>query len=216
MGALYGGIAHVPLSALILVCELAGNYDLLVPLMLALGISFVATRRTSLYEAQATSPIDSPAHRDAFLFNALRGVKVRDAIGATNQFKTFHPTSNAAEMLVAVTEANLQDVFPVVDREGKLLGIVTASSLRLVAVESQETRWLIASDLMQPAVSVTLATELRTASERFVANGLHELPVVDDDGRVFALLDELDVAQWYLGAKTRTTMTPLPGTSLAP
>ena len=35
MATLYGGIAHVPLSAMVLVCELAGSYDLLVPLMLA-------------------------------------------------------------------------------------------------------------------------------------------------------------------------------------
>jgi CIC family chloride channel protein len=28
MGAFYGGVAHVPLAALVLVCELAGNYDL--------------------------------------------------------------------------------------------------------------------------------------------------------------------------------------------
>ena len=52
MGAFYGGIAHVPLSALVLVCELAGSYDLLVPLMLAQGIAFVALRKRSLYDAQ--------------------------------------------------------------------------------------------------------------------------------------------------------------------
>ena len=45
MGAFYGGIAHVPLSALVLVCEMAGSYDLLVPLMLAEGIAFVALRQ---------------------------------------------------------------------------------------------------------------------------------------------------------------------------
>src|SRR5204863_6619572 len=40
MGTFYGGIAHTPLSSLVLVCELAGSYDLLVPLMLAEGIAF--------------------------------------------------------------------------------------------------------------------------------------------------------------------------------
>ena len=47
MGTFYGGIAHVPLSSLVLVCELAGSYDLLVPLMLAEGIAFVLLRRRS-------------------------------------------------------------------------------------------------------------------------------------------------------------------------
>src|SRR5690606_23476455 len=39
MGTLYGGIAHTPLGALVMVCEMAGSYDLLVPLMLSGGIA---------------------------------------------------------------------------------------------------------------------------------------------------------------------------------
>ena len=63
MGTFYGGIAHVPLSSLVLVCELAGSYDLLVPLMLAEGIAFVVLRRKSLYRAQLATQRDSPAHQ---------------------------------------------------------------------------------------------------------------------------------------------------------
>ncbi len=53
MGALYGGIAHAPVSAVVLVSELTGSYDLLVPLMLAAGGAHVALRRVGLYHAQA-------------------------------------------------------------------------------------------------------------------------------------------------------------------
>lgn len=56
MAAFYGGIAHVPLAALVMVCELAGNYDLLVPLMLALGVAFVLLRKRALYESQRAAP----------------------------------------------------------------------------------------------------------------------------------------------------------------
>ena len=69
MGTFYGGLAHAPLSSLIIVCELAGSYDLLVPLMLAEGIAFVALRRRSLYEAQVPTRRHSPAHsEDSGLF----------------------------------------------------------------------------------------------------------------------------------------------------
>jgi hypothetical protein len=37
MGTFYGGLAHVPISSLIMVSEMPGSYDLLVPLMLAEG-----------------------------------------------------------------------------------------------------------------------------------------------------------------------------------
>jgi CIC family chloride channel protein len=64
MGTFYGGLAHAPLSSLIIVCELAGSYDLLVPLMLAEGIAFIALRRRTLYPAQVPSRRHSPAHSD--------------------------------------------------------------------------------------------------------------------------------------------------------
>ena len=64
MGTFYGGLAHAPLSSLIMVCELAGSYDLLVPLMLAEGIAFIALRNRSLYHAQLPSRRYSPAHAD--------------------------------------------------------------------------------------------------------------------------------------------------------
>jgi CIC family chloride channel protein len=64
MGTFYGGLAHAPLSSLIIVCELAGSYDLLVPLMLAEGIAFIALRHRSLYTAQLPNRRYSPAHSD--------------------------------------------------------------------------------------------------------------------------------------------------------
>jgi len=64
MGTFYGGLAHAPLSSLIIVCELAGSYDLLVPLMLAEGIAFIVLRKQSLYHAQLPSRRHSPAHDD--------------------------------------------------------------------------------------------------------------------------------------------------------
>ncbi len=65
MGTFYGGVSHTPLSSLVLVCELAGSYDLLVPLMLAEGIAFIALRKRSLYPAQLPTQRESPVHQAA-------------------------------------------------------------------------------------------------------------------------------------------------------
>jgi CIC family chloride channel protein len=75
MGTFYGGIAHAPLSSLVLVCELAGSYDLLVPLMLAEGIAFVALRKRSLYTAQVPTRRESPVHHAPTL-DLLRTTRV--------------------------------------------------------------------------------------------------------------------------------------------
>lgn len=82
MGTLYGGIAHTPLSALVLVCELAGSYDLLVPLMLAEGIAFVALRKRTLYHAQVPTQRDSPVHQAADVPDILRSAQVGELMRA--------------------------------------------------------------------------------------------------------------------------------------
>jgi CIC family chloride channel protein len=82
MGTLYGGIAHTPLSALVLVCELAGSYDLLVPLMLAEGIAFVALRKRTLYHAQVPTQRDSPVHQVGDVPDLLRSVQVGEVMRA--------------------------------------------------------------------------------------------------------------------------------------
>jgi CIC family chloride channel protein len=204
MGVFYGGIAHVPLAALVLVCELAGNYDLLVPLMLAQGITFVALRNRTLYPAQVATMRDSPVHRDAFLLDALKSIRVADRMTQGRAFVRFDPQTSAREMLEKISEATWQDVFPVVDSEQRMTGLVTADGLRVLATEGSDLPWAIAADLMQPPVSVRPEDDLRLATERIVTHGLREVPVIDERGAIVGFLDESDVATVYLKTVSRT------------
>ena len=204
MGVFYGGIAHVPLSALVMVCELAGNYDLLVPLMLAQGIAFVALRRRSLYESQLQTQRDSPVHRDALLIDVFKAIRVKDLMTHGQPFVSFDPRTPAQEMIRHVSEATWQDVFPVVGREGKMIGLVTGDSMRVLGTEGNNLPWALAADVMQPPVCVHPEDDLRKATEVLVANGLREVPVVDDNHAVIGFLDEREVAQVYLDAEGRT------------
>jgi CIC family chloride channel protein len=203
MAAFYGGIAHVPLAALVLVCELAGNYDLLVPLMLALAIAFVALRKHSLYPAQINSARESPAHRDALLLEALQAIRVADLAARSVAHLSFAPATRAAEMLRRASETSWQDVFPVIDESGALRGLVTADSLRILAGDPEGTTWAVAADLMIPPVTVTLSDDLRRATERLVANNLREIPVLGADGRIAGFVDEAEIARVYLQAAAR-------------
>ncbi|HEY4103400.1 MAG TPA: chloride channel protein [Polyangiaceae bacterium] len=203
MGAFYGGIAHTPLSALVLVCELAGNYDLLVPLMLTQGIAFVALRRRALYSSQVPTLRDSPIHRDALLLDVLRGMRVSELMRADFVPVCFRKQTPASEILERVRDSGDQDVFPVLDEAELIVGLVTVSALRVMSVEFEIARWTLAADLMQPVVSVKSDDDLRTATERMVENALHELPILDNAGHVIGLLDESQVAEVYLKAAFR-------------
>jgi CIC family chloride channel protein len=207
MGAFYGGVAHVPLSALVLVCEMAGNYDLLVPLMFSLAISYVALRKRSLYDAQVATPRDSPAYRDALLRDVLRDVRVREIMVSGPPAVTFALTTAAPEMLRQTRETSMHDMVPVLGSEGQLAGVVTASQLRLLSEERLDAGWALAADVMQEAVIVRPDEDLRTAAERMVRSRLRVLPVVDAGGHVIGHLDESDIARIYLRAAARADDT---------
>lgn len=196
MGTLYGGIAHVPLSAMVLVCELAGSYDLLVPLMLAEGIAFVALRKRSLYEAQLPSQRDSPAHKEA---DILRTIAVERVMTTGRPFVSFAPATPAREVLQRVSDTNWQDVFPVIS-EGRMAGMITAESLRALGSSPESQPWTVAADLMQAPVTARAEDDLRSAAQTMLDKGLREIPVVAADGKILGFLDEADVAKAYLGA----------------
>lgn len=198
MSAFYGGIAHVPLSALVLTCELAGNYDLLVPLMLTQGIAFVALRRRALYEAQVTTQRDSPVYRDSVLLDVLRGTRVCDVMASDRPVVNFQPMTPTTEMVRIAGDETGQEIFPVQDDEGTLVGLVTAGSLRIASAEIDNARWTLAADIMQPAAFVRPKDDLRSATECMLANALRELPIVDESRKVVGLLNATQIADVYI------------------
>lgn len=203
MGAFYGGIAHVPLAALVLVCELAGNYDLLVPLMLTQGIAFVALRKRALYEAQVSTLRESPVHRDTLILSVLQTLRVSDVLPAGVAPVCFSPATPLREMFERAGHASNQELFPVVSSEGRLVGLVTSATLRVAVTQRDDSSWVLAADLMQGAVSVQGNDDLRTAGERMLSSGLRELPVVAKDGAIVGLVTESALASVYLQGAAR-------------
>jgi CIC family chloride channel protein len=73
MASLFAGAARVPIASLVMVAEMTGGYDLIMPTMLAVAISYlvqVGLTRTfkypSLYEAQYATPASSPANIELY------------------------------------------------------------------------------------------------------------------------------------------------------
>ncbi len=201
MGAFYGGIAHAPLSSLVFVSEMAGSYDLLVPLMLAEGIAFVALRNRSLYRAQVPTKEDSPAHRVDRL-PRVSTLRVADVVDRQRPHRRFGLATPAPEIAATIAAMSAQDAYPVVDDAGVLRGLIAADVLRYLSGEGHAARFLVAADLMQPPFSLTLDQGLVAAGAELVRSGLRELPVLDDAGAIVGFLDESHAMRAYLDAAT--------------
>jgi CIC family chloride channel protein len=207
MGTFYGGLAHVPVSSLVMVCELAGSYDLLVPLMLAEGIAFVALRRRSLYHAQVATKRDSAAHSHELVADVLEMKRVGEIVEKNRPYVSFTRNASVGEMVRKIAESAWQDVFPVIDAAGAMVGIVDAGIVRTLATERDVDGLAVASDIMQPPMSVRDGDDLHDALEIMVSNGVREIPVVDDRGQILGFLDEADITRVYLQATANAPMS---------
>ncbi len=196
MGTFYGGIANTPVSSLVMVCEMAGTYDLLPSLMLTSGLAFVLLRRVSLYPNQPRSRFESPAHAGEESLDVLRRLRVGEVF-RRETVVTLQANAALATVIDAVLGApEWQDSFPVVDGQGTLRGIVSGDVLRAAMKEETPLSLVIAADVMGPPIHVTPYDDLHTALERFFGSGLHELPVLDG-GNIVGALDESHITRAY-------------------
>ncbi|WP_437777343.1 chloride channel protein [Sorangium sp. So ce1097] len=197
MGTFYGGIAHVPIGSLVMVCELAGSYDLLVPLMLCEGIAFVALRHSTLYRAQVATKRESPAHRDELIVDVLRSIRVADVVIRSRPFVSFDARAPVASVIERIAACEWQDTFPVLSDEGKVIGTIDAEILRAAAMSPELSGLAIAHDMMTSPASVSETEDLHRALQVLLEHGVRELLVTDADGKIVGFLDESEVTRAY-------------------
>jgi CIC family chloride channel protein len=142
MGTFYGGISHTPLSSLVLVCELAGSYDLLVPLMLAEGIAFVALRKKSLYLAQLPTQRESPVHHKPSL-DLLRTARVAQVMRPISMSgvpvvapeQRVSPEDNLRTATETLLLYKLREI-PVIDAAGQIVGLLDEADVSRFYLEA--------------------------------------------------------------------------------
>jgi CIC family chloride channel protein len=197
MAGFFAGCAHAPISTILMVCELTGDYGLLVPTMWVSTLCFVLCHRWSLYEKQVRSRLDSPAHRGDFLVDVLEGIKVKDVQLKTR--KTVYEGTRLKDIIHLLVETR-QHYFPVVDADGKLVGIFSTDDVRRYLLDRSLWELANARDAMTSKVlSVTLDDDLNTALKRFTELNLDELPVVEPGNaqHLLGMLRRKDVIARY-------------------
>ena len=188
MGTFYGGVAHVPLAALILVSELAGSYDLLVPLMLAGGIAFVALRRWRLYHAQ-------PDVRSA------AAPAIEDPVPVSRALAGVPSLAKPEEPLTAIlSRFGAAAPVAIVDRRGHPVGVLSEDVLREAASERGLDELVVAADVMARPVTAHGDEDLRQAALRMLSAGAHHLVVVDASGALVGLVGEAALARTLGGS----------------
>ena len=191
-------VAKVPVSSIIMACEMCASYTLLVPLMLVSTISYLLLGRVSLYEKQVVTRLASPAHMTEFARGLLEEMYVADVVKP-------QPVVVVGEkmplgQLIEVMANSQQIYFPVVDWGGRVTGILSISDIREVMFEESVHHLIVAKDVATPnVVRVFGQDSLQGALDKMVLLNVDELPVVKEEApdEIIAMISKRDIIGYY-------------------
>jgi CIC family chloride channel protein len=198
MGALLAGVAKVPITAIVMVSEMAGTYNLLVPLMVACVLAYTLTGKWTIYEKQANSRATSPAHRREMSVDILARIPVEEAM--TRDVITVHPASSV-QAVIELIHSQSHTGFPVVEN-GRLVGMMTFEDAEEVPLDKRGLTQV--KDVMSRKVIVAKPDDtLENALQKIVDRNVGRLPVVDKDDptRLVGLISTFDIVRTH--AKSR-------------
>ena len=200
MAGFFGGAANTPVSTIIMVCEMTGNYNLLVPAMLVCIVCYAICRRHTLYEKQLPSRLDAPSKLGNMASAILRRLTVHDALARTaDEELIVVPRHMSLAELTEQFAHSTQPCFPVVDEKYQLSGVIDAMTIRQVVTEAGMGDLVIAGDIHGKPPTVTASESLLTAINHMVTDDREELVVVDEDDRrqIVGILSRSDIIAAY-------------------
>jgi CIC family chloride channel protein len=200
MAGFFAAAAKTPFSTLIIVSEMTGNYNLLLPTLWVCALAFLLSDEQSIYSSQVESRSRSPAHQGDYVREVLSGMQVSPFITPHGQIPVLHPEDRLDKVLDCLSSVPYS-ALPVTDAEGRLLGVVTLEEVHLASQSPNVRALLLAADLMRVDVAPLRPDDrLDRALELFVENDLLALPVVDGtpERRVLGVVKRVDVSSTYL------------------
>ncbi|MCA9627962.1 MAG: chloride channel protein [Myxococcales bacterium] len=209
MACFVGGVAHAPISTLVMASEMTGSYELLVPIMLAEVVTVTLMRRFTLYEKQVPSRRDSPAHAGDYVMDVLDEQRVAEVYNQTLAVHPVHASTSLEGILRKASESR-GTVFPVVNENGEVTGIITLDVLREYFFDEEMGALAIAADFAQPHAWVHPDDTLSAALERFAETGFPQLPVCEhgEPNQILGLLGYDDVLHAYSRAIVKRRLEP--------
>jgi CIC family chloride channel protein len=200
MGAVFAGIVRAPITSVLIIFEMTGSYDLILPLMISNMTAYALARHfrpTPIYEALLVQDGIYLPHRTGKVSHALEQLVVGSAMTADPV--TLSSKATVAEAIRQIELDNFS-TYPVVDDRGGFVGMVTEMRLRRTAAEGGMDRRV--RTIVQHTASVEPEHKLVRAVVRMEKSGVRHLGVVNrrDGNKLIGLLTMSDVVRAHARA----------------
>lgn len=197
MAGFFSGIASTPLSTIIMVSEMTGNYHLLVPAMWVSTISFLLLRKVTIYRKQVNFRSDSPIHRGEFFLRVLQDLKVKDVM--KKDPIVIREDMRFTDILHFIPKTK-HNSFPVVKEDNKLVGVLRFEEIREFVFEEGLEDIVVAREICDTDTEIVVPeNSLADAIEKIGFKNIELLPVVDskENLKLLGIITRRDIISTY-------------------
>lgn len=196
MSGLMAGVMHAPLTGIFLIAELTGGYHLFMPLMVVAVISYLTIRifePHSLYAMRLAQKGELLTHnKDRSVLTLMKMENVLET-----DLLTLHPEMTLGELVKVIAQSK-RNIFPVVDAEGHLLGILLLDEVRNIMFQPRlYNRFTVKQLMNSPQALLTNTMPMGKVMEVFEDTGAWNLPVVDENKQYLGFVSKSKIFNSY-------------------
>ena len=183
MTGVMAGVLHAPLTAIFLIAEVTGGYELFIPLMITAAISFSITKYFhphSVYTMELGRKGELITHNKDHAVLTLMDIQ---SVVEQN-FISINPEMTLGDIVHKAVVKSNRNIFPVVHPETNTLeGIILLDDLRPVMFDQSLYTEVTAREIMQnPLAIIDLEKDKMTdVMKKFQDSGAWNLPVVSQN-----------------------------------
>ena len=195
MAGILSGLFHAPLTAIFLIAEITGGYELMIPLMMVSSISFAISRgfeRHSLdVKNLALKGHAFTNNKDTNILSTLETEKI-----IQTDYLTITLDQNLEKLVDLISHSN-QVIFAVIDEDKKLLGIVHFNDIREIIFSNFKVKYTPVSEIMIPPIDIVYPTDsMEIVMEKFEKTKVNFLPVLKN-GNYFGFISKANALEAY-------------------
>ena len=195
MAGILSGLFHAPLTAIFLIAEITGGYDLMIPLMIVASISFAISKRFEKHSMDVKNLVEKghvfTSNKDT---NILATLETNSII--QTDYLTLQPNENLEKLVDLISNSN-QVIFAVVDEENHLLGIVHFNTIRKIIFNTYRVKYTMVKDIMMQLNEIVTPDEsMETVMDKFETSKAAYLPVLKN-GKYYGFISKSVALEAY-------------------
>jgi CIC family chloride channel protein len=196
MAGVMAGVMYAPLTAIFLIAELTGGYDLFIPLIITSTCSYLTIRYFephSLYTKLLAARGELITHnKDKAVLTMLQmeNVLEKDLI-------TIHPEATLGDLVTLIAKSK-RNVFPVKDESNYLSGIILLDDIRNIMFNPEKYATIKVKDIMVMPPAYILSTDnMARVMRKFDKTNAWNLPVINESGAYIGFISKSKIFSAY-------------------